>query len=307
MTVAALAALLLLPIHFHGQQVPLPPVDLGATSFLDGVGGPGFFIQEILSPFHASRFNGPIGEKLPGNNSVDAFAAITEVAYTSQYRLLGAYYGGEVLFPIVHADIQTDLGVRGAQTGFGDLIFSPFLLQWRQHKLLGKTFFQRLHIVELVVPTGRYDRNASVNIGNNVVSLGPHYAFTWFLSPRLETSWRLHYVWNSRNHDPNPVYNASSIQPGQAVHFNASLSYQFHQRVRAGVNGYYLKEVTDPRIGDHPVFDSREQIGAIGPGLWLGTKAVDIFLHAFFEMGAENRPQGFRFMVRIVKILPKNK
>lgn len=302
-----LAALLLSSLQIHAQQVPLPPVDLGATSFLDGVGGPGFFVQEILSPFHASRFTGGNGEKLPGNNSVDAFAAITEVAYTSQYRLLGANYGGEILLPIVHADIQTDLGVRGTQTGLGDLIFSPFLLQWPEHKLFGRSFYHRLHIVELVVPTGRYDRNASVNIGNNVFSVGPHYAFTWFLSPRLETSWRLHYVWNSRNNDPNPVYNASSIQPGQAVHFNASISYHLHKRLRLGVNGYYLKEVTDPKVGDRPLFDSREQVGSIGPGLWLSTKPVDIFLHAFFEMGAENRPQGFRFMVRIVKILPKTK
>lgn len=303
----ALISWLLFPLPFHAQQVPLPPVDLGATSFLDGVGGPGFFFQEILSPFHASRFNGPGGEKLPGSNSADAFAAITEIAYTSPYRLLGANYGGEILFPVVHANIQADLGVRGSQTGFGDVIFSPFLLQWPEHKLFGRSFFSRLHIVEFVVPTGRYDRNAAVNIGSNVVSVGPHYALTWFLSPRLETSWRLHYVWNSRNNDPNPVYNASSIQPGQAVHFNASISYQLHKRVRAGINGYYLKEVTDPKIGDRPVFDSREQVGALGPGLWLGTKPVDIFLHAFFEMGAENRPQGFRFMVRIVKVLPRNK
>jgi hypothetical protein len=304
---AVLVSVLLAPLAARGQQVPLPPVDLGATSFLDGVGGPGLFVQEILSPFHASRLNGANGEKLLGNNTVDALAAITEVAYTSSYRLLGANYGGEILLPLVHLHLDTDLGVRGTQSGFGDLIFSPFLLQWPEHKLFGRSFFQRLHVVELVMPTGRYNANTSVNIGNNVISAGPHYAFTWFLTPRVETSWRLHYVWNSRNNDPNPVYNATSIQPGQAVHFNASVSYQLHKHVRAGINGYYLKEVSDPKIGGRTIANSGEQIGALGPGLWVGTKLVDVFFHTFFEIGAENRPQGVRFMVRVVKILPQKK
>ena len=264
-------------------------------------------MQEILSPYHASQFNGVSGGRLSGSNSVDSFAAISEVAYTSRYRLLGANYGGEILLPVVHLNVQTDLGVNGSQNGLGDLIFSPFLLQWPEHKLFGRSFFSRLHIVELVVPTGRYNRNASVNIGSNVVSAGPHYALTWFLTPRLETSWRLHYAWTSRNNDPNPVYNATSIQPGQEIHFNASVSYMLHKRLRLGVNGYYLKETSDPKIGGQSIANAREQIGAIGPGLRLGTRPVDLFLHVFFETGAENRPQGVKFVVRIVKILPKAK
>jgi hypothetical protein len=202
-------------------------------------------------------------------------------------------------------DVQTDLGVRGTQGGMGDLIFSPFLLQWPERKVFGKSLFQRLHVVELVAPTGRYDRNAAVNVGNNVVSAGPQYAGTLFFTPQFETSWRVHYVWNSTNHDPNPVYNAASIQPGQAFHFNASISYKLQPRLRAGVAGYYLKGITDPRIGDRSIANSREQIGAIGPGIWLATKPVEFYLHAFFEMGAENRPQGVRFVFRVVKIFPK--
>jgi hypothetical protein len=269
-----LVVLLLSPLAAAGQQVPLPPVDLGATSF-------------------------------PGDISVNAFAALTEVAYTTHYKFLGAWYGAEVLLPFAHADIQTDLGVRGTQGGMGDLIFSPLLLQWPEHKVFGKPYFQRLHVVELIVPTGRYSRDAAVNVGNNVVSVSPQYAGTLFLTPQIETSWRVHYLWNSKNNDPNPVYNANSIQPGQAVHFNASVSYKLQSRLRAGVAGYYLKGITDPKIGDRSLANSREQIGAIGPGLWFATRPFEVYLHAFFEMGAENRPQGVRFVFRIVKIFPK--
>jgi hypothetical protein len=294
----------LLPQTAATQPVPLPPVDLGATSFVDGIGGPGLFVQDIVSPFHASRFLGPQGQRLPGNNSLDTFASITELAYTSRYRFLGANYGGEILVPFAHVDLDTDLGIRGTQGGIGDLIFSPLILQWPEHKLFGKPFFQRLHVVELIVPTGRYSRTASVNVGSNVVSITPQYAFTLLLTPQFETSWRLHYLWNSRNNDPNPVYNAHSIQPGQAIHFNASVSYKLHPRLRAGLAGYYLKGITDPKIDSGSLADGREQIGAIGPGLWVATRPVEIYFHTFFEMGARNRPQGVRYMVRLVKILP---
>lgn len=300
----ALLVMLLSPLAAPGQQVPLPPVDLGATSFVDGIGGPGLFVQDIVEPFHASSFMGPNGQRLPGNNSLDTFATLTEVAYTSRFRLFGANYGGEILVPFAHVDLDTDLGVRGTQGGIGDLIFSPFLLQWPEHKLFGKPFFQRLHVVELIVPTGRYDRNASVSVGSNVVSVSPQYAFTLLLTPQLETSWRLHYLWNSRNNDPNPIYNARSIQPGQAVHFNASISYKLHPRMRLGLAGYYLKGITDPKVGSRSLLDSREQIGAIGPGVWVATKPLEIYFHTFFEMGAENRPQGVRYVVRLAKVFP---
>jgi hypothetical protein len=304
MTAVALLAVFLFPSWARGQQVPLPPVDLGATSFVDGIGGPGLFVQDIVEPFHSSRFTGADGQTLPGSNSVDTIATLTEVAFTTHYRFLGANYGGEILVPFAHVDVDTDLGVKGSQGGLGDLIFSPLILQWPEHKLFGRPFFQRLHVVEFIVPTGRYDRNASVNVGSNVLSVTPQYAFTWLLTPQLETSWRLHYLWNSRNNDPNPVYNARSIQPGQAVHFNASISYKVHPRLRMGLAGYYLKGITDPKIDSRRLADSREQIGAIGPGLWVATKPLEIYFHAFFEIGAENRPQGVRYVVRLVKVFP---
>ncbi len=286
------------------QQVPLPPLDLGATSFVDGIGGPGTFVQGIVEPFHSSRFAGPGGQAVPGNNSLDTVASITEIAYTSKHRFLGAYLGGELLIPVAHVDLETASGPRGSQSGVGDVIVGPFLLQWPEHKLFGKPFFQRLHAVELILPTGRYTAPASVNVGSNLISVLPQYACTLLLSPQLETSWRLHYLWNSRNNDPNPAYNASSVQPGQAVYLNASVSYKKQSRLRLGAAGYYLKEITDSRIGGQSIPDAREQIGAIGPGVWVATKPFEIYIHTFFEMGAENRPQGVRYVVRLVKIFP---
>jgi hypothetical protein len=257
-------------------------------------------------PLTTRQINGPNSAQIPGANSVNSFAAITEFAFTTRTKFLGAWYGGEILLPLVHVDVDTSFGVRGAPNGAGDLIFSPLLLQWPEHKVFGKPIFQRLHVVELIVPTGSYHRDTAINIGNNLLSVNPQYAFTLFLTPNLETTARLHYLWNSKDGSPAPAFNASSIQPGQAVHFNASVSYKLHPRFRAGVAGYYLKQITDSRIGSRSLPDSREKVGAIGPGLLFNTRIVDIFLHAFFETGAENRPQGTRVVIRIAKVFARN-
>lgn len=299
-----LFVLFLTPLAATGQQVSLPPVDLGDTCVLDGVGGPGLLLQEILQPSYASRFNGAGGQKIPGNNSVTVFASVSEIGYQTKSKFLGGFYGVEALLPIAYAHVETGFGVRGSSVAVGDLIFAPVLLQWN-NKVFGKPFSHRFD-ADFVFPTGRYSPNSSINIGSHVFSANPNYAFTWFLTPRLETTWRWHYLWNSKNTDPAPVFRASSIQPGQAVHFNASVSYKLNNRLRPVVAGYYLKEITDPAIGGHPALNAREQIGAIGPGLVISTKPFDLFLHAFFETGAENRPQGIRIVVRIFKVFPHN-
>ena len=57
-------------------------------------------------------------------------------------------------------------------------------------------------------------------------SVDPYYAFTFFITPKLETSWRFHYIWKSRNNDPPIAFKANNIQPGQAFHFNFGTSYE---------------------------------------------------------------------------------
>jgi hypothetical protein len=283
-----------------GQQVSLPPVNLGDTNFLDGVAGPGLLVEETFEYYHGYRLTGPRGHKLPGDNSLGSLLSSTHVAYLTELKILGGYYGVEAVVPVAFLDVDTDLGLRGSRVGVGDLSLSPFMLQWTDQTLFGMSYLHRLDLV-VILPTGRYSRDSTVNVGSNVFSLNPYYAFTLFLTPRLETSWRVHYLWTSENTDPNPVFQAGSVQPGQAVHFNAALSYEVWPGVRAGVAGYYLKQITDARIDGHSVPDSKEQVGAIGPGLLVSGKGLSLYLNAFFEVGAENRPQGTKLVWRLSK------
>ena len=188
------------------------------------------------------------------------------------------------------------------EQGVGDLIISPFMLQWNDGKLFGTPFFQRFDL-DLVVPTGKYNSDRALNIGNNVVSVNPYYAFTVFPNSKLELSARLHYLWNSQNDSPYESLHAGSIQPGQAFHANVAASYELLKRLRFGISGYALQQFTDDKINGNNIANSEERVFGIGPGLSYNQDnsrdKLWITLNSYFETGAENRPQGIEVVLRI--------
>jgi hypothetical protein len=76
-------------------HVNLPPVNLGQTNFLDGIGGPGFLLEEWLEYYAPPRFAGTGGRSLPGANSFSTILSLTHVAYTTKFRILNGFYGVE--------------------------------------------------------------------------------------------------------------------------------------------------------------------------------------------------------------------
>lgn len=70
--------------------------------------------------------------------------------------------------------------------------------------------------------------------------------------------------------------------------------------LRLGLNGYYLKQISaSQRNGqDAP---GREQVLAIGPGALLSfSQDTHLFVNTYFESNAEQRPEGERYLLRLV-------
>ena len=274
----ALVASLVSRPAFAQQHVALPPVNLGASSFMDGPGGPGLFARVPIALFTASRFVGSNGQTLPGNNRLVTISEISHVAYAPPFKVLGGYLGVELLVPVVFVDLTTPAG-EATVTGLGDITFSPLVFQAPNVTLFGRPFFQRLD-VDVNAPTGEYRPNALASVGNHVWSLNPYYAFTWLLTDSLETSWRLHYLWNSTNDSPGPGYGATTIQPGQAIHLNGAFSVEVTGPLRAGVAGYFLQQITDSQANGRAVGGSRERVAALGPGLYAMTGSTQLIANA---------------------------
>lgn len=280
----------------------LPALNLGFTSFLDGgpPAGPGFYFTEYGQWYTSDKFTDKNGDKI-GPFKLDAWVSLSQFIYQSNQKvLLGGKWGLDVIVPVVAFDLDPKgTALRDNGGGLGDVLVGPYL-QW--DPIMGPegpVFMHRFEF-QMLTPTGRYNRDDALNPGSHFFSIDPYWAATWFIQPRWTASWRVHYLWNDENDNPGGGLDTS--QAGQAVHLNFATDYEvLVKHLRLGVNGYYLKQVTDLKQNGANVGGAREQVVGIGPGLvWHISQNDHIFFNAYFEFAAENRPEGERYNLRWV-------
>ncbi|KPA99757.1 SphA family protein [Pseudomonas asplenii] len=289
------------------QAYDLPVVNLGLTSFLDGglPAGPGWYLQQYFQNYSANRLVDKNGDKLGlPRTELDYQVAVTQVSYLSDLRLGNASLGLNTVLPIV-TKMKVDDGLDNAalkdQGGVGDWLIGPFI---QFDPIMGKDGPLFVHRIELQVnlPTGEYSDKKDINPGNNAVSFNPYWAATYWFTPNWTASVRAHYLYNFKNHDPGYGFgDASDIQAGQALHANFATDYAVTPQLRLGINGYWLKQISDTRVDDHEVSGRREKVWAIGPGaMYSFSKDDHLVFNAYFEQDVENRPDGSRLQVRYI-------
>lgn len=289
-----------------GQAYDLPPVNLGFTSFLDGIppAGPGWYFTEYVQYYTADTFTDGNGSALPfPDPKLDGFISLSQLIYQSDKPTpVGGTWGLDLIVPYV--DIDAEYAAAGPfpmanSGGFGDLLVGPYI-QWIKMGEKGPVFAQRVEL-QVLIPTGKYDNDKEINPSSNVLSLNPYWAGTLFMGPKWSASARVHYLWNDENDDPALSSMAEDVQAGQAVHANFAAACAVSKKLRVGVNGYYLKQLTETEADGVDIPDSEEQVFAIGPGvLYSFSQNTHLFGNAYFESDAENRTEGERYNVRLV-------
>jgi hypothetical protein len=282
------------PSHGFNQ----PPLNLGFTDILDGgVPGVGTFFTEYIQAYQGDEFKDQDGNEIPGQPDIGTLVSLNQLVHISKRKFLGAHIGVDVLLPIVSISGN---GIPANPDVLGDLMVGP-LLQWLDTKLLGRPYLHRFELT-ISLPTGQYDRQFALNPGSNLWVIEPYYAFTWFLTPKFSTSWRIHYTISTENDDvsPSPFNGFSTeVTPGQAFHFNYSFEYEFWKGFRGAVAGYYLKQLTEDEGSSGDIPDSEEQVFAIGPAIhYFFSEKFSAGLKTAFEMEAENRTEGYRTTLR---------
>jgi len=285
-------------ISLAGQShVSEPAVNLGDTSFLDAPAGPGFVTEEIGDAAHDGIITDSAGNAVPGAGAVNSISSLTHVALLSSKKLLGGWYGVEVVLSAAHVNA----GALGEAGGLGSTTVSPFILQWPEHRVMGMAIDQRL-TADFDLPTGQYSRTSGVNISSNTFTVHPYYAITAFPDKRIETSWRVHYLWNSTNNNPPISTDAQSTQAGQAIHFNATAAYNIYKGLWIGPNAYYLKQITNGKLDGVALRNSPELVGAIGPGMVWNRGKWFYYANGYREFAAQNRATGHKLVLRIEKV-----
>jgi hypothetical protein len=278
-------------------HVAEPAVNLGDTSFLDGIAGPGVVIEEIGDGAHDGKIVDGSGSLVSGTGAVNSISELTHIAWLTHRTILGGWYGMEVVAAAAHVNA----GGAGQSGGWGAFTVSPFILQWSEQKIGNVPIDQRV-VFDFDLPVGAYTRSSAVNISANAFTVHPYYAITAFPTKRIETSWRVHYLWNSTNNSPPSATGAQSTQAGQAIHFNATTAYNVSKHLWIGPNAYYLRQITDGRVNGVLLSNSPEQVGSIGPGLVWNSGKWFFYANGYHELGAKNRPEGDKIVFRVEKI-----
>ena len=279
----------------YAQGPQLPAVNLGNTTFLDGVAEPGWVVEEIGAGVHDNRaadFTGQIASTSPDTSSV---TALTHIAWISHARTLGGWPGAESLF----SGVWVNAGPVGSTSGFGDVTLGP-ILQWSERKLFGAPIYQRAAL-DFDIPLGTYSPKASLNIGSGHWDVQPAYTITVMPEKRIETSWRLFYLWNAPNNSPPIGDHASREQAGQAVHLNGTLAFEALKGLYVGANGYYLRQVSTSRI-DTRAFPGRQEISGIGPGMVMQRGKWFYFANLYHEAGVRDMSEGDKIVLRVMRV-----
>ena len=280
-----------------------PAVNLGFTSFLDGIppAGPGWYFAQYVQYYDAGKLP---DLPFPGDPELEAWISLTQVIYQHPKAILGgANFGLDLILPAAAFDLEADGTPLTAQDGLGDLLVGPYL-QWAP--VMGANGPVFVHRIELqtILPTGDYDEKYSINPGGNVVSFNPYWSATWFVTPKWTISGRLHYLWNDENDEPNvpPEAGIADTQAGQAVHANFATEYEvIAKQLRVGLNGYAFRQISDSKANGDCVDGKKEQVVGIGPGaLWSFGPDNHLFANVYFETEAQSRPEGTRVNLRYV-------
>jgi anthranilate 1,2-dioxygenase (deaminating, decarboxylating) large subunit len=271
------------------------PLNLGATSIYDGGGAPpGLIWMPYVQFVDASKALDKDGKTIPGGGTFTALSYLNQFFYLSPLKFAGAFVGFNVIVPAAVTSAKGMIGpmpVTANTGGIGDPTFGA-ALQWNDTKLFGAPFFHRAE-VDVFAPWGKYDQNYMINPGQNFTTVEGYYAFTMFLSQKLETSWRLHYTWNGENP-------ATKVQAGPLFHVNYDASYEVLPKFRVGAAGYILQQLADDKLGGASLPDSEERVFGVGPVLGYITPGFMALVTHQEELGVRNRFQDSQTTLQII-------
>ena len=278
---------------------PQPMVGLGTTTMLDAEGGVGSLFQVLGTGYHATRINDDKGDAAPVDFRQDAQSLLLHYVYTSTLKLLGAYVGGEVILPVSHVNLRAD-ALRDSTSGVGDAILG-LVLQWQKLTLFDRPFSARFDL-NVVAPTGSFDRDEAVNLGNKLWQISPYIATTLRVTERWEISNRINYNRSSVSHRQPYATLHETAQPGDQLAVNLSASYAINETWRVGVGSYLLRQLSDSRTDGARLSDSRQRVVGVGPSIRWSHGRTMVIASGYKEFDAQNRGEGNQGVLRLMRV-----
>ena len=240
-----------------------------------------------------------------GQGLTDGKGTLTALAFRPIYVSEKGILGGNLLLhsiiPLLTVEAtvtaQTPGGpvkVTGHDGGLGDVYFGAGMA-WHT------SVWHWLAVLDVITPTGSFDPNKPVNVGNNAFIFEPVFAVTGLFPNGLETSAKLMYSY----HTKNDAYveagtGIKGYQTGQAVHMDYMVNYALTKELKLGVTGWIWQGLEDDRIGGVKRDDTQDREFSMGPALRYQSGKFALIGKYVMPITAENRIQSNQLWVDLV-------
>jgi hypothetical protein len=278
---AALAAPLAGATETGGSSYPM-----GAENYLSGaMPPPGFYTLVFANRYSADKLKDGQGNNVPVNFKVTANAIAPRFVWVTDKKLFGGQVAHAAIVPLVNLDVGVN-GASQSKTGLGDIIVTALALGYHHSPKL-----HSVAALDIVTPTGSYNRADLANIGRNYWALQPVYTASYIDPAGWNWDFKLMYDINFRNRD-------TDYKSGRELHVDYALGYGFGNNWVAGIGGYAYRQVSDDKQSGVDL-GNRGRAFAIGPSIkYDNGKGTFITAKYQKETGVRNRAEGDAFWIK---------
>ncbi|MCM8759837.1 MAG: transporter [Candidatus Omnitrophica bacterium] len=260
----------------------------GAEDFMAGaVPPPGFYYINYTVGYFSDTFRDSHGKSIVPGFELAVIGNVSRLVYVTDKKIFGGNWAMHVLIPLMNVDVKTPAG-DDSKFGLGDIFIDPCIISWHSknaHCAAG---------VEVIVPTGAYNKNDIANVGRNYWTIEPVFAITFVSGNGWELSGKFMYDINFEN-------DATDYKSGQEFHCDYTIGKKINERWTAGIGGYWYTQLTDDKQNGIKVGDGNKgNVFAIGPQIKYDWKKGSFILKYQKEMSVENKPEGSKAWLKFI-------
>lgn len=260
---------------------------MGAENYMSGaMPPPGFYGIVYSSHYDADSLRGNDGEKLPVDFRVRASSIDPRFIWVTDQQILGGTLALHTIMPLV--DLKVDLnGQSQSKQGLGDMTFGA---------ALGYHLTDKLHAIvalDIMAPTGEYDRHDLANIGRNYWDIQPVLALSYIDPEGLNADAKIMYDFNLKNH-------ATDYTSGQEFHVDYAIGWGLGKGWVVGAGGYVYQQTTDDRQQGERIENNKGRAFAIGPSIkYASSKGWFLTAKWQQESKVQNRAKGDAYWLKL--------
>lgn len=253
----------------------------GVENYLTGAAPPpGFYVVEYLNVYRANTLKDGSGNDVPlPTFGVSANVAATRLVWSTKTEIAGGNVVWHSIIPLVNLKVEVP-GQSQTRSGLGDITFGPAIAFHHSPAV------HSVAAIDLVAPTGRYDKNDLANIGRNYWSLQPVYTVSRIDPAGFNGDFKLTFNFTQKNKD-------TDYKSGNEVYLDYAAGWGTGNGWVLGVGGYAMRQLGDDSQAGQSLANSRGAALAVGPSIkYDNGKGWFITAKLSRETGVKNRPQG---------------